>query len=263
MKQISDLKEWRELSHSSLSGRRTIGFVPTMGALHDGHLSLVRRCVEGNDITVVTIFINPTQFNDPDDLNAYPSDLETDCRLLEEMSVDYLLTPVYHDLYPDDYRYKIFENQFSAEMEGSQRQGHFDGVLTVVMKLLNLVDADRAYFGEKDHQQYLLVRDMALAFFCRTEIILCPTIRERDGLACSSRNALLAQSEREIAPLFYRYLRDHLAAEEIRRRLTESGFEVDYVEEVNGRRYGAVRLGNVRLIDNLSIQKGAARDLVS
>ena len=230
-----------------------MGFVPTMGALHEGHLSLVRRCVDENDITIVTIFVNPTQFNDSKDLASYPRNFERDKDLLEETGVQVILSPEYDEIYPDDYRYKVFENDFSKKLCGVHRPGHFDGVLTVVMKLLNIVKAHRAYFGEKDYQQYELIREMADAFFLSTEIIPCPTIRESDGLAFSSRNDLLTLEERKIVPRFYQLLCSDMNLKEIKEKLYETGFRVDYVEEIGNRRYGAVHLGNVRLIDNVKI----------
>ncbi len=250
---ITDLKRWRQTRNSPSWRGKSIGFVPTMGALHEGHLSLVRRCVDENDITTVTIFVNPTQFNDSKDLASYPRDFERDRDLLEEAGVQIILSPEYDEIYPDDYRYRVCEKNFSKKLCGAHRPRHFDGVLTVVMKLLNIVKAHRAYFGEKDYQQYELIRRMADAFFLRTEIIPCPTIRESDGLAFSSRNDLLTLEERKIAPRFYRLLCSDMSLKEIKEKLYETGFRVDYVEEIGNRRYGAVHLGNVRLMDNVKI----------
>ena len=162
MKVVSSLQEWREL-RGSLS--EDLGFVPTLGALHEGHASLVRRSVEESAQTILSIYLNPTQFNNSIDLSNYPSTLREDLCRAAELGVDIVLTPGYAQLYPDNFRYQVTESEFSRELCGADREGHFTGVLTVVMKLLNLVRPRRAYFGEKDYQQFLLVRDMCAAFF--------------------------------------------------------------------------------------------------
>jgi len=228
----------------------SLGFVPTMGALHPGHLSLVERSVRENDRTVVSIFVNPTQFDDPGDLERYPRDFETDQRRLEDAGVDVLFFPEAREIYADDYRYRITEGELSRVLEGAHRDGHFDGVLTVVMKLLGIVGPDRAYFGEKDRQQYELIAGMAEAFFLDAEIVPCPLIRESDGLAMSSRNSLLTPGERTIAPRFHRVLSGGGDVISMKAAL-EADFNVDYVERRDGRVLGAVRLGKVRLIDNV------------
>jgi len=229
----------------------TIGFVPTMGALHDGHLSLIERADRENDRVVVSIFVNPTQYDDPEDLERYPRTLAADTERAEAAGADVIFHPAYNDLYHDDYRFRVTETALSRELEGAHRPGHFDGVLTVVLKLLNIVQADRAYFGDKDWQQQRLVRDMAASFFHATEIIGCPVVREPDGLAMSSRNIHLTAEDRELAPEFHRILASGASAGEMKRQLAEKGFDVDYVDERDGRILGAVRLGKVRLIDNV------------
>lgn len=249
-KVIRDLAEWRAL-RKKWAGR-TVGFVPTMGALHDGHASLLRRAKEENDFVVLSVYVNPTQFNDPKDLETYPATLERDVEVAGLAGVDVVLVPTYPQIYPDGYTYRVTESERSLELEGAHRPGHFDGVLTVVMKLLNLVGATKAYFGEKDHQQLSLVKGMTEAFFIPTEIVPCATLRERDGLAMSSRNVKLTPDDRKLAPRFAAALTEAPTVVEARERLAKDGFEVDYVEDVNGRRYGAVRLGNVRLIDNVA-----------
>jgi pantoate--beta-alanine ligase len=231
----------------------TVGFVPTMGALHEGHLSLVQRAREDNDRVVVSVFVNPTQYDDPADLENYPRPFTADVAACEHAGVDLVLAPEYGDLYRDDYRYKVTESSLSLELEGACREGHFDGVLTVVLKLLNIVHPHRAYFGEKDWQQLQLVRDMVDAFFVDTEIVACPTVREEDGLAMSSRNALLDAGQRRLAPRFHEVLDSGCPVEEMPGRLREAGFEVEYLESRFGRVLGAVRLGEVRLIDNVEI----------
>jgi pantoate--beta-alanine ligase len=164
-----------------------------------------------------------------------------------------VLVPWAQDLYRDEFGYRVTENQLSSELEGAQRPGHFDGVLTVVMKLLNIAQADRAYFGEKDWQQLSLVRGMVEAFFMPTAIVACPTVRDADGLALSSRNTRLAAADRQKAAEFHRALSSASTADEARRMLTAAGFLVDYVEDRWNRRLGAVRLGDVRLIDNVPL----------
>jgi pantoate--beta-alanine ligase len=229
----------------------SIGFVPTMGALHAGHASLVERCRRENDVVVVTIFVNPAQFNEPRDLERYPRTLEEDLRLLEAMGADEVVIPRERDLYPNGYCFRI-ENDASAQlMEGARRPGHLQGVMTVVMKLLNLVRADRAYFGEKDFQQLRVVTEMARDFFVPTEIVGCPTVREDSGLAMSSRNALLAPDAREKAATIYRTLQSAATVGEAGSSLVSAGFKVDYMEEHWGRRLAAVFLDGVRLIDNV------------
>jgi pantoate--beta-alanine ligase len=244
------VSEWRRLRKAFRPGAR-VGFVPTMGALHDGHAELLRRSREECDLTVLSVFVNPTQFNDPSDLAKYPRTLERDLELAESLGVDHVLVPEAEAMYSDSYRYQVTENRLSREMEGSHRPGHFDGVLTVVLKLFALVKPDRAYFGEKDFQQLELVRGMAEAFFLDLEVVPVPTVRETDGLAMSSRNARLTEAERRRAPEFARALRTSQGAREAKNTLEAAGFSVEYVEDRGGRRFGAVRLGDVRLIDNL------------
>jgi pantoate--beta-alanine ligase len=260
VRQYSDVAEWRR-ARRALDGR--IGFVPTMGALHRGHASLIERSVAECDHTVLSIYVNPTQFNNPLDLAHYPRTLESDLATARELGVHSVLTPDYAALYPDDFRYRVEENELSTELCGAHRPGHFTGVLTVVMKLLNLVRPARAYFGEKDYQQFLLVQGMCAAFFLDVEIVPCATHREADGLAMSSRNALLDPAARALAPAFARMLRGSEPDEAVARALEGAGFAVDYVETRDGRRFGAVvvRSGGreVRLIDNVAVAGDASR----
>lgn len=242
---------WQDLRRSPAFAGQSIGFVPTMGALHAGHVALLERARRENDRVVLSIFVNPTQFNDPRDLDKYPRTWDADLAHARRAGVDAIFAPRRDDIYPDGYRYKVAEGELSRLMEGTHRPGHFDGVLTVVLKLLLLVDADRAYFGEKDMQQLLLVRGMAEAFFLRTEIVPCETVRADDGLALSSRNALLTPAGRARAPEFARILREESEPQKARSRLEAAGFAVDYVEEHQGRRLGAVRIDGIRLIDNV------------
>jgi pantoate--beta-alanine ligase len=255
MKIIHTIKEWQETEKTS--GRdtnMTLGLVPTMGALHEGHRSLVERSIRENDVTVVSIFVNPVQFNNKDDLAAYPETFEDDCRMLENTGADYVFAPCYGEMYPDDYRYRITETTVSKTLCGASRPGHFDGVLTVVMKLLQIFSPERAYFGEKDYQQYKLVSGMAAAFFLHTRIIPCPIVRDQSGLACSSRNRRLSPEGIARAPLFHRILSSGSEVSEIQEQLEKNGFRVDYVTETDGRRYGAVYLEDVRLIDNVECE---------
>jgi pantoate--beta-alanine ligase len=231
----------------------TLGFVPTMGALHAGHLSLIRRSRAENARTLVSIFVNPTQFDSPDDLARYPSALANDLATLQAEGADFVLLPSAADLYTDDYRYRVTETGLSEILEGAHRPGHFDGVLTIVLKLLQIASAERAYFGEKDWQQLTLVRGMVDAFFIPTVIVACATIRDADGLALSSRNQRLPPADRLKAPRFFQVLQSAATADAACRDLQAMGFVVDYVEDRDGRRLGAVRLGDVRLIDNVPL----------
>jgi pantoate--beta-alanine ligase len=253
MTTYTDLSAWRDERRRQARAGLTLGVVPTMGALHDGHLSLVRRSRAENDRTLVTIFVNPTQFDDPKDLSAYPRPLDEDLALLQAEGTDFVLVPAAPDLYPDGYRYRVTETERSRELEGAYRPGHFDAVLTVVLKLLQIAAADRAYFGEKDWQQLTLVQGMARAFFLPTAIIACPTVRESSGLAMSSRNRRLSEEDRRKAPDLHRVLSSASTADEAERDLLADGFSVDYVEDREARRLAAVRLGNVRLIDNVPL----------
>jgi len=232
-------------------GDAEIGFVPTMGALHRGHASLVERCRAENRVVVVSIFVNPTQFNDPRDLEKYPRTLDRDLALLESIGVDEVLAPPAPDLYPHGYRYRLAPVSETPIMEAAHRPGFIEGVLTVVMKLLNLVRPRRAYFGEKDFQQLRAVREMVEEFFIPTEIIACPTVRAESGLAESSRNERLSPAGRMKASALYRALSESPDAAEAQRLLEVEGLTVEYIEEHWGRRMAAIFLEGVRLIDNV------------
>lgn len=249
----NEIPEWLD-RRRALEGR-TLGFVPTMGALHRGHASLVKRCRAENDITLVSIFVNPSQFNDPKDLQRYPRVLDQDLALLEELGTDDVLAPAAGDLYPNGYRFRIECDEAARIMEGAHRPGFLQGVMTIVLKLLNLARADRAYFGEKDYQQLRTVREMARDFFVPTEIVACETVREASGLAESSRNALLSQEGRQKATWMACALATAADPAEARRLLESKGFTVDYVEEHWGRRFAAAFVDGVRLIDNMPAPK--------
>jgi pantoate--beta-alanine ligase len=235
-----------------MSGR-SIGFVPTMGALHRGHASLIERCRKENEIVLVSIFVNPTQFNDPHDLERYPNTPESDLALLEGLGADEVLMPRASEMYPLGHRFRIEEDEISKIMEGAHRPGFFQGVMTVVLKLLNLARADRAYFGEKDYQQLLIVTDMVRDLFIPTEIVAGTTVREASGLAESSRNARLSAMARDKAAAIFRALTTAADTDEARGVLEAEGFAVDYVEEHWGRRLAAASIEGVRLIDNVPV----------
>jgi pantoate--beta-alanine ligase len=254
MKVLDSLQDWRAW-RSGISG--PVGFVPTMGALHRGHLSLIQHSLADNPVTVASIYVNPTQFNNPDDLEKYPRTGQQDLEMLQDTGVDAVWFPHYEELYPDAYRYRLVENELSRRFCGAHRPGHFDGVLTVVLKLLNIVAPDRAYFGEKDYQQLSLIRGMVDAFLLPVEIIGCTTVRESDGLAMSSRNMRLDPEQRKLAPELYRILSSAPDCASATAELTAAGFQVDYVEDLadskGTRRLAAASLGDVRLIDNVTV----------
>ncbi len=246
------ISEWRTLRTSAAWAGRSVGFVPTMGALHEGHIELLKRARAENERVVLSVFVNPTQFNDANDLARYPRTLEADCALAAP-HIDAVLAPAVDDFYPDGYKYRVSENDLSRRWEGAHRPGHFDGVLTIVLKLFNVVQADRAYFGEKDWQQLQLVTGMVRALMLPVEVIPCPTVREADGLAMSSRNRRLSPLGRAHAAAFSKALRTAATAAEAAEALRAKSFDVDYIEDYQGVRLGAVRLEGVRLIDNVPV----------
>ncbi len=252
MRVYHQLVEWRAVRAGPEWAGRSIGFVPTMGALHEGHVALLRRARAENERVVLSIFVNPTQFDDPGDLSRYPRTLEADLAVAGDL-VDAAIVPQPGEIYTDDYRYRVTEYSLSNRWEGAHRPGHFEGVLTVVLKLLNLVQPARAYFGEKDWQQLQLVQGMAAALFLPVEIVGCPTVRAPDGLALSSRNQRLSPAARVQAALLPKILRESPTAAVAAARLGEAGFAVDYVDDAGYRRMAAVRLEGVRLIDNVPL----------
>ena len=186
----------------------SIGLVPTMGALHEGHASLVRRSVTENDVTVVSVFLNPTQFNDPKDLERYPRTLEADCELLDACGADIVFAPGVEEIYPEPDTRCFSYPPTDSVMEGAMRPGHFNGVCQIVSKLFSYVEPDKAYFGEKDYQQIAVIRRMVADLGFGLEIVPCPVIRQSDGLAMSSRNTLLSDEERQTAANIYRVLNE-------------------------------------------------------
>ena len=189
---------------------KEIGFVPTMGALHEGHASLVKRSVKENEITVVSVFVNPTQFNDKNDLKNYPRTLGADCALLEKCGADYVLAPSVEEMYPTPDTRQFEYPPVSTVMEGAHRPGHFNGVCQVVSRLFYIVKPTRAYFGEKDWQQIAVVKAMVRHLGLGVQIVECDIVRDKDGLAKSSRNTLLSADERAIAPAIYKALKDSI-----------------------------------------------------
>ena len=208
MKRICTKVQLQAVLNKEREAGRTIGLVPTMGALHEGHASLVRRSVEENDVTVVTVFLNPTQFNDQKDLEKYPRTLEADCLLLQTCGADIVFAPSVEEMYPEPDTRQFSYPPTDAVMEGAFRPGHFNGVCQIVSKLFLLVEPHRAYFGEKDFQQIAVIRRMTEDLSLKLEIIPCPVIREKEGLAMSSRNTLLTEAEKQAANHIYRILKE-------------------------------------------------------
>lgn len=256
---------------------KSIGLVPTMGALHEGHASLVKRSVEENDVTVVSVFVNPTQFNDKGDLERYPRTLDADCALLSSLGANYVFAPSVEEVYPEpDTRVFDFA-PLDKVMEGVYRPGHFNGVAQIVSKLFMYVEPDRAYFGEKDFQQLAIIREMVRQLGFNLQVVGCPIVREKDGLALSSRNTLLTPEQRTTALTISRtlfasldYAKDHTLAETkqmVEQAIADTeGLELEYYEVVDGHTLQPVAswtdadyivgcitvyCGKVRLIDNI------------
>ncbi len=261
---------------------KTVGFVPTMGALHEGHLTLVREARAANDIVIVSIFVNPKQFNSSTDLDKYPRDLTADAAMLAEYEVDYIFAPEPHEIYPDGFSTYVSVEGLTDTLEGASRPGHFRGVATVVTILFNTIRPDRAYFGQKDAQQVAVIRRLRTDLGFETEIVIIPTIREESGLAMSSRNELLSSENRQKAAVIINALREaklsfkkgernavHLTQMVKDHIATEPAATVDYVAVVNRDslqsvdKIGdaetlivvAVHLGGVRLIDNVILNR--------
>ncbi|MDP3268395.1 MAG: pantoate--beta-alanine ligase [Legionella sp.] len=248
-----NLNEWVQF-RKTLPNEMELGFVPTMGNLHAGHASLFQQSVVENDHTISSLFVNPTQFNREDDFTQYPRTLETDLCIMADAGISYCLLPTENEMYPDKFNFKVQEENLCQIMEGAHRPGHFNGVLTVVLKLLNLTQPTRAYFGEKDYQQYLLIQNMAKAFFLNIEIKSCPTIREDSGLAFSSRNNRLNAEQRKRAEEFARIFHQDKPCAMIIAELNQRGIHVEYIEEYQNRRFAAVLIDDIRLIDNYLLQ---------
>jgi pantoate--beta-alanine ligase len=230
-----------------------IGFVPTMGALHAGHISLCEKSLMDNETTVVSIFVNPTQFNNNVDFNNYPIDINQDLELLKQYNINAVFIPDQAEIYHDNYNYQITEKNYSNIMEGAHRPGHFTGMLTVVMKLLNIIKPNNLYLGEKDYQQALLIKNMIDAFFMDIEVKICATVRDSAGLALSSRNRLLSREHLETAKKLNGLIKSKKSLDCIKQDITNLGFELDYLEQHGERRFIAAKINNVRLIDNVVI----------
>lgn len=274
IKTISHLKKL--INFHKLQGK-SIGFVPTMGAIHEGHLSLIDRSVEDNEITVVSIFVNPTQFNEQSDFDNYPRTLATDAELLENREVDYVFAPNEKEMYSEKNYISLCIPEISNKLCGKDRPGHFEGVALIVSKLFNIVQPRRAYFGQKDYQQVTLVKHLVEELHFDTEIVAVPIIRESDGLALSSRNTLLSEEAREQAIFLYKALslvknslKNSMKASELHAKVEELADKYDLVEleyfeivdanslencdtvEINNNCVAAIsaKVGGIRLIDN-------------
>ncbi|BDI29237.1 pantothenate synthetase [Capsulimonas corticalis] len=276
METITTIAALRQALRQARREDQTIGLVPTMGAFHEGHLTLMRRAKAENDIVVATLFVNPAQFNDPEDFEKYPRDDERDAALAAAEGVDYLFTPAPAEVYPKEFDTVVVVRALSERLEGASRPGHFNGVSTVVAKLLNIAGADRAYFGEKDWQQLQLVKRMAADLDIPTEIVSVPTVREPDGLALSSRNVRLTPDQRKAAKVLSSALSDTQAIADtgvqdayqlaawLRQTIeVQPGAKIDYavvvdpetLQEIDTIENGALAavaatFGKVRLIDN-------------
>lgn len=277
MKIIDTIKDLRLLLDESRAAGKSVGLVPTMGALHAGHASLVERAVKENDVVVVSVFVNPTQFNDKNDLKNYPRTLDADCALLERIGATVAFAPSVEEMYPEEDTRQFSFAPLDTVMEGACRPGHFNGVAQIVSKLFYAVEPDRAYFGEKDFQQLAIIREMVRQLGMELEIVGCPIVREEDGLAMSSRNTLLSEDERERALTISSTLFASVDFAKINtlaatRAFVEDmindtpGLELEYYQIVDGNTLqeigewkdsdyvvGCIALfcGNVRLIDNI------------
>ena len=245
MKVINTVVDLQNALFDERKAGKKVGLVPTMGALHEGHASLVRRSVAENDVTVVSVFLNPTQFNDPKDLERYPRTLDADCELLEACGATYVFAPSVKEMYPVEDKRQFEFPPVSTVMEGAHRPGHFNGVCQVVSRLFYISKPDRAYFGEKDFQQIAVVKAMVKYLKLGVEIVECPIIREENGLARSSRNSLLADDEKAIAPKIYEAMKGSLdyakshTVKETHDYVVETinavdGLEVEYYSIVDG-----------------------------
>ena len=276
-KVIQTVSEMQQITQELKSTGKTIGFVPTMGALHEGHLTMMRRSVEENDITVISVFVNPLQFGPNEDFDAYPRQIDQDVALVEAINVDYVFHPAVEEMYPNELSVTLKVGRLAEVLEGAQRPGHFDGVVTVVNKLFNIVSPNKAYFGKKDAQQLAIVEKMVEDFNHPIQIVGIDIVREEDGLARSSRNVYLTDDERqeavhlskslEIAQTLYKQgeRRSHIIVGEIKTYLSEhtSGHidevaiysypDLEVATEIQGQIFIslAVKFSKARLIDNI------------
>jgi len=279
MKVVRNVAALRDAIADAREHGRTIGFVPTMGALHDGHVSLLRASREHDDVVVLSIFVNPLQFGTGEDLSSYPRDEAGDLVLARTAGVDLVLIPTTEEMYPPDRSTTVTVGSVAEPLEGSARPDHFDGVATVVAKLFNLVTPDRAYFGQKDAQQVAVVKTMARDLSFPLDVVVCPTVREADGLALSSRNAYLRPQDRKAATALWRALQaggdaiaDGASWEVAEKTMEEvmgatEGVALEYARAVDPDSFQApashggvllviaARVGRARLIDNLLVER--------
>ena len=234
MKKFHSIVELQNELFDARKQGKSVGLVPTMGALHDGHASLVKRSVKDNDVTVVSVFVNPTQFNDKNDLKNYPRTLDSDCALLESCGADYVFAPSVEEMYPIPDTRQFEFPPVSTVMEGKHRPGHFNGVCQVVSRLFYITRPDRAYFGEKDWQQIAVVKAMVRSLQLNVEIVECEIVRESDGLAMSSRNTLLADNERNIAPRIYATLKESIKYAKTHSLTETHDYVVSTINSVDG-----------------------------
>ena len=255
MKVFSKIVDLQNQLFEDRKNGKEIGLVPTMGALHDGHASLVRRSVKENGITVVSVFVNPTQFNDKNDLKNYPRTLDADCQLLDACGADYVLAPSVEEMYPTPDTRQFEFPPVSTVMEGAHRPGHFNGVCQVVSRLFYIVKPNRAYFGEKDWQQIAVVKAMVKQLGLKVQIVECDIVRDADGLARSSRNTLLAKDERAIAPAIYKTLKESISYAKTHTVGETHDFVVNTINAVDG-----LEVEYFSIVDGNTLQDIAAWD---
>lgn len=255
MKVFSKIVDLQNQLFEDRKNGKEIGLVPTMGALHEGHASLVRRSVKENGITVVSVFVNPTQFNDKDDLKNYPRTLDADCQLLDACGADYVLAPSVEEMYPTPDTRQFEFPPVSTVMEGAHRPGHFNGVCQVVSRLFYIVKPNRAYFGEKDWQQIAVVKAMVKQLGLKVQIVECDIVRDADGLARSSRNTLLAKDERAIAPAIYKTLKESISYAKTHTVGETHDFVVNTINAVDG-----LEVEYFSIVDGNTLQDIAAWD---
>lgn len=255
MKVFSKIVDLQNQLFEDRKNGKEIGLVPTMGALHEGHASLVRRSVKENGITVVSVFVNPTQFNDKNDLKNYPRTLDADCQLLDVCGADYVLAPSVEEMYPTPDTRQFEFPPVSTVMEGAHRPGHFNGVCQVVSRLFYIVKPNRAYFGEKDWQQIAVVKAMVKQLGLKVQIVECDIVRDADGLARSSRNTLLAKDERAIAPAIYKTLKESISYAKTHTVGETHDFVVNTINAVDG-----LEVEYFSIVDGNTLQDIAAWD---
>ena len=255
MKVFSKIVDLQNQLFEDRKNGKEIGLVPTMGALHEGHASLVRRSVKENGITVVSVFVNPTQFNDKNDLKNYPRTLDADCQLLDACGADYVLAPSVEEMYPTPDTRQFEFPPVSTVMEGAHRPGHFNGVCQVVSRLFYIVKPNRAYFGEKDWQQIAVVKAMVKQLGLKVQIVECDIVRDADGLARSSRNTLLAKDERAIAPAIYKTLKESISYAKTHTVGETHDFVVNTINAVDG-----LEVEYFSIVDGNTLQDIAAWD---